>query len=462
MAPDAKEPWDIRFHRGVLHLAAPSTFDPRRELKLDGWKWDPSFNRWSCHAAGYASFHAAAQAHPDQFADHIRHWQEVTLGIDDAIALRPYQRDAVARWEWFNRRGLVVLPTGMGKTEIALEIMRRTRVPTLVVAPIKNLMHQWHRRIAKSTGYAAGVIGDRERDVRDVSVTTYASACLHMEELGYRFALIIFDECHHLTGEMRTDAARMSVAPYRLGLTATPRVATRASEDCRTLIGPVCYRCDREDVRGEHIADYTTVVLPVGLTDEERQQYQAFGSVVQDYIKDRRKTDSHWRWRYIHAEGRHDPQARQAYQAWSARKTIENRAVGKLETLEELLQLHPNDPTLIFVGANQMALDISRRFLIPCLTSEFGKEERNELLDGFEAKRYRALVANKVLNEGVDLPSAKVAIVVGGSGSTTEQTQRLGRVLRKRGDEKAILYELVCADTGEVHRARRRRKPHHA
>ena len=125
--------------------------------------------------------------------------------------------------------------------------------------------------------------------------------------------------------------------------------------------------------------------------------------------------------------------------------------------MEELLQLHPRDPTLIFVGANSMALDISRRFLIPCLTSEFGKQERGELLDGFEAGRYRALVANRVLNEGVDLPSAKVAIIVGGSGSTTEHAQRFGRILRKRRGEKAILYELVCAETGEVNRSRRRR-----
>lgn len=59
--------------------------------------------------------------------------------------------------------------------------------------------------------------------------------------------------------------------------------------------------------------------------------------------------------------------------------------------------------------------------------------------------------------EGVDLVSAKVAIVVGGSGSIIEQTQRFGRVLRKRGDERAVLYELVCANTGEVSRSRRRR-----
>ena len=457
MQPPDNQPWELRFHRGMLHLAAPATFNPERDLKLDGWRWDPSFGLWSSYASGYAAFRGAMRGREEQFADRVARWPKVTLEAVDAVQLRPYQREAIEHWEGFGRRGLVVLPTGMGKTEIALEIMRRTKSPTLVVAPVKDLMHQWHRRIAKATGYDAGVIGDRERNVRDVSVTTYASACLHMEEFGQRFELIVFDECHHLTGSLRIDAARMSVAPFRLGLTATPRGTKQGNADSNVLIGPVCYEQKRSEARGKHIANYTTAVLSIELTDEERQRYGELGNVVREYIAARRQEDPRWEWRFIHSEGRTDPAAREAFKAWHARKAIEDRAVGKLDTLEELLQLHPNDPTLIFVGANRMALDISRRFLIPCLTSEFGKEERGELLEGFEAGRYRALVANRVLNEGVDLVSAKVAIVVGGSGSIIEQTQRFGRVLRKRGDERAVLYELVCADTGEVARSRRRR-----
>ena len=441
----------------MLHLAAPATFNPERELKLDGWRWNSSFGRWSSYASGYVAFRDAIHGQEQRFADRVAGWPKVALEAVSAVVLRPYQREAIEHWERFGRRGLVVLPTGMGKTEIALEIMRRTKAPTLVVAPVKDLMHQWHRRIVKAAGYDAGVIGDRERNVRDISVTTYASACLHMEEFGDRFELIIFDECHHLTGSLRIDAARMSAAPYRLGLTATPRGTKQGNADSNVLIGPVCYKQKRSEVRGKHIANYATAVLSIELTGEERQRYGELGNVVREYIVMRRQEDPRWEWRFIHSEGRSDPAAREAYKAWHTRKAIEDRAVGKLDTLEELLQLHPNDPTLIFVAANRMALDISRRFLIPCLTSEFGKEERSELLDGFEKGRYRALVANRVLNEGVDLVSAKVAIVVGGSGSIIEQTQRFGRVLRKRGDERAVLYELVCADTGEVDRSRRRR-----
>ena len=184
----------------------------------------------------------------------------------------------------------------MGKTEIALEIMRRTKAPTLVVAPVKDLMHQWHRRIVKAAGYDAGVIGDRERNVRDISVTTYASACLHMEEFGDRFELIIFDECHHLTGSLRIDAARMSAAPYRLGLTATPRGTKQGNADSNVLIGPVCYKQKRSEVRGKHIANYATAVLSIELTGEERQRYGELGNVVREYIVMRRQEDPRWEW----------------------------------------------------------------------------------------------------------------------------------------------------------------------
>ena len=68
-------------------------------------------------------------------------------------------------------------------------------------------MYQWHRRILLTLGYDAGVIGDNTFNVRPISVTTYDSAAIHAATLGDQFKLIVFDECHHLPGNFRRDAA---------------------------------------------------------------------------------------------------------------------------------------------------------------------------------------------------------------------------------------------------------------
>jgi superfamily II DNA or RNA helicase len=105
-----------------------------------------------------------------------------------------------------------------------------------------------------------------------------------------------------------------------------------------------------------------------------------------------------------------------------------------------------------------MAIDVSRRFLVPTLLSHSRKKERREVLEGFAADRFPVLVANRVLDEGVDVPAAKVAVVIGGMASTRQAKQRLGRILRRTGDARATLYEIVCRGTNDEERSRKRRR----
>ncbi len=126
--------------------------------------------------------------------------------------------------------------------------------------------------------------------------------------------------------------------------------------------------------------------------------------------------------------------------------------------LEDIFRLHAGEPCIVFAGSNAMARDVSQRFLIPCLLNHCGKRERLEILEGLENGTYPAIVANQVLDEGVDLPEVKVAVVIGGTASSRQAKQRLGRLLRKRGRNWAMLYEVVCADTNEENRSRQRRR----
>ncbi|HUG92562.1 MAG TPA: DEAD/DEAH box helicase family protein [Planctomycetaceae bacterium] len=419
--------------------------------------WDARVGGWRADAIAYRGIQARLHTSAPHVTDAVPAWQRVRWPNVRLPELRDEQRAAVDAW-MCSRHGCIVMPTGTGKTEVALSIMARTSTATLVVAPVRDLMYQWHRRILRGLGYDAGVIGDSTFRVRPVSVTTYDSACIHMPQLGNRFELIVFDECHHLPGDVRRDAARMSAAPLRLGLTATPDRSDRRDADLDWLIGPRVYELPLAAVRGGTLADYDVVRIPVFLTDAEQARYDRLSVEVRQYVAERRKDDPQFTWQDLCADTGRTPEARRVLRAYHAKKSIEERAGEKLRVLEDLFRLHAGQAFLIFAGSNAMARDVSRRFLIPCLLSHCGKRERLEVLEGLEAGRYPALVANRVLDEGVDLPAVKVAVVIGGTASTRQSRQRLGRVLRKSGDQRAVLYEVVCMGTNEEQRSRERRK----
>jgi len=433
---------------------------PRAQMgKIFGgkfWTWDHRVFAWRCDAMHYAEVRNLLHRGGVPFEDSVPEWQPVHWPKTEILPLRDEQRTAVAAWT-NSRRGCVVMPTGTGKTEVALAIMARAPVATLVVAPVRDLMYQWHRRIQAALGCDAGIIGDNVFRVRLVSVTTYDSAYIHMDRLGNKFQLIVFDECHHLPGQLRRDAARMNAAPMRLGLTATPERSDGRHADLDWLIGPIVYEMPISAAKGQTLADYEIVRIPVYLSEKEQARYNHLSNVVRRYMAERRKDDPKFSWEDLCAETGKLPQARVAMKAHREKKSIEDRADEKVRVLEDLFRLHAGEPCIVFAGSNAMARDVSRRFLIPCLLNHCGKKERLEILQGLEGGTYGALVANQVLDEGVDLPEVKLAVVIGGTSSSRQAKQRLGRLLRKSGNVPARLYEVVCADTNEEVRSRRRR-----
>jgi len=133
---------------------------------------------------------------------------------------------------------------------------------------------------------------------------------------------------------------------------------------------------------------------------------------------------------------------------------------GKLRILAELLAQHHPEQTLIFTNDNATVYRISQDFLIPAITHQTPVKERHEILQNFREGKYKTLAASHVLNEGVDVPEASIAILLSGTGSAREYIQRLGRVLRKgQAQKRAVLYEVVAEETTEEGVSRRRREP---
>ena len=365
-------------------------------------------------------------------------------------------------WWRHGGRGVVVLPTGTGKTYVALLAIQHVGRPSLVVTPTIDLMNQWCAEMSAAFDTPIGLLGGGTYDLQPLTVTTYDSAYLHLERWGNRFGLLVFDECHHLPGPSFQYAAIGAIAPYRIGLTATPERADGLEALLPELIGPIVYRREIKELAGDFLAEYRVERVEVDLSPEDQLRYDETRAVYRGFLEQNRislGTPLGWK-RFLQAAWR-SADGRAAFQAYREQKRLALAAPAKIHLLDELLQRHAGDRTLIFTYDNLTVYRIARQFLVPAITHQTKAKERQLILQRFHSGEYNVVVTSQVLNEGVDVPAASVGIILSGTGSVREHVQRLGRLLRKHGDKQALLYEVVTRGTAEEYTSERRRQ-HHA
>lgn len=393
----------------------------------------------------------------DEAREHYRLGHPLTLDL----TLRSYQQEAVAAWERANGRGVIVLPTGAGKTVVALHIIATAGVRTLVVAPTIDLLHQWRHGIAERFGLPIeeiGIVGGGKRTMRDITVITYDSAAMPSRKLD-RFGLLVVDETHHLPAQAYRTIARKMAAPFRLGLSATLERSDGGHHALPQLLGPVVYeRSVAELSRDSHIAAYDEKRVFVDLDPEERARYEWLMAEWSAYLATNRSqlgAGEHLYASLIRRAG-FDPGARAALRAHQQARMLALNADSKIHAVEQLLAKHRDDKVIVFAEFTSMVDRLSERLLLPAITYRTPLPERKAILADFRNGTYRMLVTGRVLNEGVDVPDANVAIVVSGSSATREYIQRLGRVLRPKAS-RAVLYEVIARKTIEGKSARKRR-----
>ncbi len=441
----------LAFDRGSLRLDAPESIRVPPYLA-----WDDRVNAWRTEAMNHARLREDAARYRLHLDDRAERFFDCPPLRPALPPLRPDQEAALRAWEEGGCRGVIVKPTGTGKTEIALSAIARHRASALVVAPLRDLMYQWHRRIRQGLGVDAGVLGDGRREIWPITVTTYDSAYIHMKEMGNRYRLVVFDEAHHLPGPTLHESALDCLAPMRLGLTATPERADRRERLLDGFIGPEVFREEIAEAKGRTLSDYTVVRVPIFLGAGEQEEFDRLSRRVREYLARRRREEPDFQWADLARLSRTDAEAREVLRAYRRKLALIHRSTEKLRVVEDILRLHPAEQCVIFTASNRMALEVSARFLIPALTAHSDKRERNAVLDGFAAGAIRALAACEVLNEGWDAPALKVGVVLGGEKGVKEAVQRIGRLLRRSGDRAARLYEVVLQETPDVARARRR------
>ncbi len=451
----------VAYRSGLAVLVAPPrieppswmVFDPRLEAFVAPGHRLPELRRWA-REMGMPE-EGAGELDPDVLDPEFR----------DRRTPREYQREAVSRWEAAGRRGSVVLPTGSGKTLVALLAVRGQGEGTLVVAPTRALVAQWFIQLADAFGdRQVGVWYGDEKDPRAITVTTYHSAFSILEAKGDRFGLLVLDEVHHLADgrdgspSAWLDSLRIAPAGARLGLTAT--YPDGRASGIEQVVGPPVYRRSIGEMADRELAEFVTERRFVPLSPDEQERYRRADARYQRWLEAHSHGGSPQEvWLRFMAETRRSPAARRAFQAFLERERIVHTCRSKLLEAGRILRLHPAEQAILFCGSREAAEAVARHFAIPLVTADTPASERRHILAAMGACQIRALAAVQVLDEGWDVPGAKLGIVLGDSsrGGRRQHTQRLGRILRRSGDQVASFYELVAAETFEFFASQKRR-----
>ncbi|HMK45080.1 MAG TPA: DEAD/DEAH box helicase family protein [Methanocella sp.] len=444
----------------MIHFAFDKgTLVVRGNVRVPGSSWDSRSRAYRALGLYYKDIKAFLEASGFEFKDDV-----LDLVPSPPMAmktvLRDYQEKAVAAWQRADRWGVVVLPTGAGKTLVALKAIALVH-PAIVIVPTLDLLEQWKERVVAEFGIEAGVYSGDRHTLGPVTIATYDTAYIRAAELGNRFLLAIFDEVHHLPSPAYSSIAEMFACPNRLGLTATCEREDGKEKDLPRLVGGKIFEMNVDSMEGVHLATYDLKRIKVKMLPEEEARYRQDYETYRKYLADNHiilRTPHDFE-RLVMRSGR-DRGAREAILARHRARTTALSSRAKLIELANILRQHsgPDDRTIIFTEHNELVYAISKEFLLPFITYTTAKDERAENLAKFRSGAYSTIVTSKVLDEGVDVPDANIGIILSGSGSRREFVQRLGRILRKKGDKKAILYEIVADGTMEEGSSRKRRE----
>jgi DNA excision repair protein ERCC-3 len=311
--------------------------------------------------------------------------------------------------------------------------MARAQTTTLILVTNTVAARQWRDELLRRTTLTADEIGEYSgavKEIRPVTIATYQvmttrrkGVYAHLELFDARdWGLVIYDEVHLLPAPIFRMTADLQ-ARRRVGLTATLIREDGREGDVFSLIGPKRYDAPWKDIEAQgYIAPAECIEVRVSLTDEERFVY-----------------------------GTAEPEDRYRLAAGCE---------SKAEVVERLVSRHRGEPTLVIGQYIDQLDELAAQLDAPVVKGETPVKERERLFAAFRTGEVSLLVVSKVANFSVDLPEATVAIQVSGTfGSRQEEAQRLGRLLRPKGDGRsARFYSVVARDTVDAEFAQHRQR----
>ncbi len=336
----------------------------------------------------------------------IEELPKTKVPMEKRFNLFPHQEEALTLW-LRKKRGTIAIFTRGGKSFIALGAIYELRLPTLILVPTRELILTWVKYLQEYLGVPKtfiGRMGGGEKTLRPITVSTYNSAVRYIKELTGKFELAIFDEAHHVPASTFKEVALNIDSLYRMALSATPKRRDGNENLLYTLCGDLIYTLTYADLLR------LKMVAPI-------ERFDAL---------------------FVESEEE------------------------KLNTLLKLVQKHKDAKTIIFTQRLDTAKKIyeelkKRGFKVELVTGETHSVKREMAFKRFLDGRSNIIVSTTVLDEGITVPDAEVAVIYEGTGEARQMIQRIGRVLGYHPGKTAKIYEIININDPKEKNAYRRR-----
>ena len=401
--------------------------------------------------------------------------QNVDLSSANPVALYPWQKRALDSWTKKGYIGVIEAVTGAGKTHVAMaamidHILNGWKV--VIVVPSVSLQDQWYKKIHDliqelPNEYVIARMGGGQSlpaQRPDVLVAVINSAARYRLLTEGNKGLIIADECHRYGAQQWAQALEQGFE-RRMGLTATfEREDDGIEKYLRPYFGEVCYSLGySEALREQVIANFSIAFIGVSFNHQEEAEYKGhdetckkmrskliekyhvsetpYGEFIKDVIRLSQGGNS---------DGEATICARRYMTSFSKRRQVIANAANKIACLKTLIPcVQTAERTILFSQTKAAAEDAVKLLLdgglnAKVLSSDMTMQERKCVFADFEEGVEDVVAAPLLLDEGVDVPAADLAIILASSRSNRQMIQRMGRVLRKKPDERlarvAIIY----------------------
>jgi len=398
----------------------------------------------------------------------------------EKLHLYPWQKEALAEWEDHDRRGVIEAVTGSGKTRVAIaaaERELRRGGSVAVVVPTIDLLHQWNRELDRllidtlEMDATIGLLGDGHFDSLDhcdVLLSTATSGSRYELLPNGMDGLLITDEVHRYGSESWSRVLEENF-DRRLGLTATyERDDAGGERYLDPYFGGIIFSVDyRRALRDGVIAPFKIAFVAVDFSPYERGVYDEQDRKVRRYKK--RLVEEYGLPEEPFGEfirevnllrtaeaGQASLQAGLYLNAFTKRREVLASAQSKYSRLDDLTDaVRQADKSIVFAQTREAAKKAVDRFTErgvsgAVLTSDMDRMERKQVLAGFEDGTHELVAAPRLLDEGIDVAAADLAMVLATSKSRRQMVQRMGRVLRLKEDNRlARLAVLYVRDTSE-------------